>query len=447
MKLRAIQKGSLLALALFTTAACEGDTIYYIYGDTPDAKTTEPDGSVPDGMVGEEKPIETGDILIGVYAPNLFEITGPTNRATQLALDEVNAVGGLLNSRTVKQEYGPEPRSEGLDGFVSLVDNGAVAVIGPMNSDNAVPALPVAKTREIPFFSLFGPTVLTFSTLQPSKEDVWGFTNFWSAVFDNGGPAMAGAKTNLSCASVGWVGYKDADPAVTQLAVDEMENSADAEGLTWKGAATFDFGDGDFSEGLATAFMADPPECVLIEMPATGYVIRDWAAVGSDAKFIIVDDVDPTWLEGVLTAQDCAKATGGMVVTRSPVSGPEMETYVAAYETAFGDQLNPNTLLFMGSYYDYAAMTLLAIEKAGSTDGKAIRDAIQVIGVEKEGAVRVTPGALAEGLAAIREGKDINYDGTTGSFDYSSGRPIHELLPAGYLEIVDLCNMQFQPFE
>ena len=65
--------------------------------------------------------------------------------------------------------------------------------------------------------------------------------------------------------------------------------------------------------------------------------------------------------------------------------------------------------------YDLLVATALAIEKSGEIQGESWTQAMYDV-TGGDGDVVHT---YADGLAAIREGKDINYDGVTGSMEYT----------------------------
>ena len=66
-------------------------------------------------------------------------------------------------------------------------------------------------------------------------------------------------------------------------------------------------------------------------------------------------------------------------------------------------------------YYDLLVATALAIEKSGKLEAGTWTDAMYEV-TSGSGDVVHT---YADGIAALREGKDINYDGVTGTMDYT----------------------------
>ena len=87
--------------------------------------------------------------------------------------------------------------------------------------------------------------------------------------------------------------------------------------------------------------------------------------------------------------------------------------FQALYEDRYG-QLPTDA--FIGETFDAVVLYALAVEKAGSAGGPAVRDALRFV-ANAPGEL-VGPGDLARALDLLRNGKDINYDGVAGSQDF-----------------------------
>ena len=71
---------------------------------------------------------------------------------------------------------------------------------------------------------------------------------------------------------------------------------------------------------------------------------------------------------------------------------------------------------FVDQTYDATFLTLLAIEKAGSTDRAAMAQALR--DVASAPGEKVGPGEWEKAKALLAEGKDIDYDGAGGNYDF-----------------------------
>ncbi|GIX12304.1 MAG: hypothetical protein KatS3mg118_0263 [Paracoccaceae bacterium] len=73
---------------------------------------------------------------------------------------------------------------------------------------------------------------------------------------------------------------------------------------------------------------------------------------------------------------------------------------------------------YVPNAYDATFLLALAIEKAGSADRSKIAAALREVATPP-GEV-ILPGEWAKAKALIAEGKDINYEGATGSLDFDA---------------------------
>jgi len=81
------------------------------------------------------------------------------------------------------------------------------------------------------------------------------------------------------------------------------------------------------------------------------------------------------------------------------------------YADAIGDVSNSYAI----QYFDLLVATALAIEKTGTIEAASWADAMHDV-TAGDGEVVYT---YADGIAALRAGKDINYDGVTGTMEYT----------------------------
>jgi len=99
----------------------------------------------------------------------------------------------------------------------------------------------------------------------------------------------------------------------------------------------------------------------------------------------------------------------------SPGENPAQSTLHDAYNAEYGDGADK---AFVDQTYDATFLTLLAIEKAGSTDrskmAQALRDVASAPGV------KVGPGEWDKAKTLIAAGTDIDYDGAGGSYDFDA---------------------------
>ena len=103
----------------------------------------------------------------------------------------------------------------------------------------------------------------------------------------------------------------------------------------------------------------------------------------------------------------------GLVATR--VGSPELPGSKIFAEAAKAAKLDPKGA-FVAQAYDAAFMLALAIEKNGSSKRAGVNIALRAIS-SAPGEV-ILPGEWAKAKKLIAEGKDINYEGATGSHEF-----------------------------
>ncbi len=144
---------------------------------------------------------------------------------------------------------------------------------------------------------------------------------------------------------------------------------------------------------------------------------RDWATfttIGSDGfrqdEFIVAgrkdkaDPNEPTAGEGsIAVAAD----------TAPPV--PEYSAFLNLFKVRFP---NAEPGRFGSTAYDATILLAAAIERSQDpTDHKKVRDSLYRI---SQGRVRVGPNRLADMFDLLRRGEDVNYEGASGSLDFTS---------------------------
>lgn len=159
------------------------------------------------------------------------------------------------------------------------------------------------------------------------------------------------------------------------------------------------------------------PDALLIFCAAEdgGTMVKNAAEMGMSS--IIVGATDWLFVDFPKTATMDAlnkhKYVGAVGFTYQ--EGPAWDFYKAAWDASEYADLNDASNSYTLQYYDLLNVAMLAIEKVGGTDVTAWVDAMYQ--------VSMGPGkkvyTYAEGIEALRNGEDIDYDGVTGEFNYT----------------------------
>lgn len=160
------------------------------------------------------------------------------------------------------------------------------------------------------------------------------------------------------------------------------------------------------------------PEAVIVfSAPSDGGAFVKNAAEAGNSWFIIGTS---EWQEPgfIQTATQAAVGKHEAVVLAafSNAGGPAWAFYEpTAKDSKYIDKIGDAGNSYAIQYYDLLVASALAIEKAGSLDSEAWVAAMYDV-TGGDGKVVHT---YADGLAAIRAGEEINYDGVTGTMDYT----------------------------
>jgi branched-chain amino acid transport system substrate-binding protein len=133
----------------------------------------------------------------------------------------------------------------------------------------------------------------------------------------------------------------------------------------------------------------------------------------------LMDRIDPVALEG---------AKGTSPAPRDGVDQPSTRAFLEAHRAAFGDapRFGPGA-----SVFDATICLGLAAERGKSTSANAIRDNLRPV-CSGPGETFIASGAsIAGALAAIRAGRDVDYEGAGSSVDWNR----HGDVATGFVDI------------
>lgn len=353
---------------------------------------------------------------------------GGEGRIAEVAVDLVNGHGGI-NGHPLQIEFKNDDYDEDLTvaRMEELIDEGAVAEIGPIFSYLVEAAYPVARDRGFPIFST--------SSTAPALSSV-----------DDGG-FMFRAVANDTVQSLAMAYYLSAvaQPAVTAVTI-VYEDTSYGVGLADGFAAAFAKVGGTvvarvrFESGAPEA-SADAAAAVMDELdalPDHGQLIV-FAGISTDGAAILWSrserpasrDIPWFFTDGVRSAdflQALPPGCGGLMGTAPtyPTLGDSYsvleEAYAAKYPDKSLDQESfaPN---LWDTIFVYAA-ALTAQDAAGEPLGGAgLRD--RLTDVSRGPGLILHAGQWRDIIGTARRGNSIDYDGASGPFDLDAvGEPI-----------------------
>jgi len=316
---------------------------------------------------GAEHPTSSQGIEIGFYGA----LTGPQatfalsgKNGARLALDEVNRSGGVLGKKLdLLSEDDRNDPAEAASAVSKLITrNHVVAVIGENASSRTLAAAPIAQTYKVPMVSP------TSTNVEVTKKGDYIFRV--SFIDPSQGRALAlfardGLKAQTASILI------DAKSDYSVGLAEAFRKVFTEKGGRIASELKYAEGDSDFNAQL-TVIRADRPDVLFVPGYYTdaGLIARQARGLGLTAVLLGGDGWDSPKLAEI----------GGSAVEGAYFSNhysiddpsPSVRAFVAAYRKAYGN--DPDSIA--ASSYDAARVIADAIRRAGSTEGKRVRDAL-----------------------------------------------------------------------
>ncbi len=350
------------------------------------------------------------EIVVGlnVELTGSIPVVGQSSRnGAQLAVDQVNAAGGLevggrrYTVRLVVEDNEDDAASAVAATTKLITQNQVVAVIGPNASRNAIPAAQIAENWRTPLISPWS----TNPTTTAGKRYV-----FRAAFIDDfqGEVVAAFARNNLGAqtAAVLFDIASEYNKGIAEI----FRSSFEALGgrvVAWE---TYTTGDRDFSSQLTNIRAANPDVLFLpnyySEVPLQ---VQQARRLGIGARILGSD----SWGSAELLTLGGADMEGLFFTTHyaPDIATPVAREFISAYEARYGN--TPDDVAALT--YDSMQLLFQALQKAGRVDREAVRNALASI-TDFEG---VTGSMRFEGtgdpvksavIIQIRDGKFTYYD-------------------------------------
>lgn len=345
------------------------------------------------------------------------EASADRERAFNLAIDHVNAGGGVLGQPVtgVTADATSDPQVAVEVARQLIEGEGVHAIVGP-NASSA--ALPVAETVAGPA----GIPLISPSATSPQLSTVPDQGYFFRTALSDAiqGPVLASLTRERGFDNVGFIYLDDA-----------------------------------YGQGLAAAFAQSwegTLQSVALEVNRTNYleILRESAGGGAQALVVVTPEDQAVALirtaldEGLFDQfvfGDAAKRLrlvqeiggdrlGGMYGTAG-ASAPDNDAtpeWEAAFIEAYGAL---PVLAYVKETYDATIALALAAQAAGSVEGPAIRDRLRAIGGPPGQIVPGTPAGVRDGLHRLAAGQMINYEGAANTLDWDDNGDLRE----GYVGI------------
>ena len=335
--------------------------------NTVTADTSEAEESGNDSAGGE---VSTDGDTIKIGLVSMVTGDNPLNgermnQGVQLAVDEVNAAGGILGKQVELTITDDQTMQDvAVTCVQKLASEGVVGIVGPHRSTNAIAVSDTVKSLGVP--------LLTGGT-SPNIADLDNPYLFRGRASDTifAQAAVDYAVNTLGCSKIGLF-YNNDDFGTGALGV--IQQYCDENGITLV-AEGHNTGDKDFTAQIMKMQTAGI-DCAIIwtHDPELAIHARQIYQLGLECQVVsspgvtmsqVLGMVEPEYVEGWYGVTDFVSTSTDEEVVNF------IEKFKAAYD------IEPE--LYAASYYGCAKVLLTAIENAGTTDRDAVRDEIEKI--------------------------------------------------------------------
>ncbi len=314
---------------------------------------------------------ESGDGRQGIKVGFFGALTGPTatfalsgkNGAT-LAVGEINAAGGVLGKPLVllsEDDRGEASEAASVASKLITRDH-VVALVGENASSRTLAAAPIAQSYRVPMISP------SSTNVEVTKKGDYVFRVCFIDPYQ--GRALATfARRNLEAQTAAILVDAKSDYSVGLA--EAFRKAFEAAGGRVVSELKYTEGDSDFSAQL-TAIRPEKPDVLVVPGYYTdaGLIARQARSLGLTARLLGADGWDSPKLVEI----------GGEAMEGSYLSNhysvddpsPAVRKFVDAYKTRYGAE--PDSIAALT--YDATRLLADAITRAGSTEGKRIRDAL-----------------------------------------------------------------------
>jgi branched-chain amino acid transport system substrate-binding protein len=312
---------------------------------------------------------ETGTVKLAMVVP-ISGSSAPTGEymanAAQLAVDEINEAGGVLDGRELELLVEDEAcdAQQGVASANKAVSAGAVVSVGGYCSGATLPQLPIFEEANVPMII---PAANSQDLVNQGLKNVF-------LVNGTGNQQSTAALQYMIKTGVTTVALVDDNDSYATDITAETARLIEEDGTVTVALATsVTPGESDYSAAVRDIMSADP-ELVYW----TGYyqegglIINQLRNSGFEGDIMVADgSVDGSIAEIAGAGAEGVLAT----MTQTPDTLEGGGDWIASYEDAFGSAPGPFSL----QSYDAVRVAAHAIDEAGSTDGDAIIAALEAI--------------------------------------------------------------------
>ena len=326
----------------------------------------------------------------------------------RLAAEQINAQGGVLGSELVVKVGDTQTKPQaGIDAAQKLVSiENAFGIVGALSSGVTIPvAQSVTSSSKVPQIS----PASTSPVITTLDDNDFLFRSVPSDAFQ--GVAMSELVEEAGYSNVATL-YVNNDYG-EGLAVNFKKAFEKAGGQVTASLA-YEPGNASYRGELSKAASKGAEALILIGYPENGVtILRQALEEGYFQKFVYSDGLKAPEIIKAIGAQYLNGSFG--TAPQAMTDSPSAQRYLDAYKEKYG-QVPPKP--YIDTSYDGVYALALAAEKAGTTEGPAVRDALRE--VCNPPGKKVLPGEWSKAVDLLKNGENIDYVGASGSMNFDA---------------------------
>ncbi len=320
-----------------------------------------------------------GTALAEIKLGSTLAVTGPASflgdpeaKTLKMLVDEVNAAGGINGETVTLIQYDDAANPNNARTFATRLveDDEVIAVIGGSTTGTTMAMVPVFEDAEIPFISLAGAVVI----IDPVKT--WVFKTPHT-------DRMACGKIfeDMQKRGITKVGMISGTGGFGKSMRAQCLDVAGDYGISVVADETYGAKDADMTPQLTKIKNTEGVEAVL--NPGFGQgpavVTRNYAQLGMTQPLYQSHGVaSQSFIDLAGAAAEGVRMPAPSLLVADSLSADDpQQGVVTAYKAAYEEKTGEPVSTFGGYAYDAFQMLKAAIEKAGSDDPAAIRDALE----------------------------------------------------------------------
>ena len=373
--------------------------------------------STETGMSGGGEPLTLGSI---------FPVTGTNSayggghqRAFNLAVEEINAAGGILGGREItpinRDTEGAPSRAA--QKFRTMINQeGIVGLVGPYSSGIGTTLAPIARDNMVMEISN-GNTSPALATAGVNESN--GAKYYGRTAPNDVQQALVMVRVLNQIVEAETASFLFVDNPYGQGLAEAASESFEGETLNM---VAYSQATSDYTSTLDSVFEGDPEAVGTVMYPGNGRtILQQWNQGGYGGQWV--------GAEAILSPQllsDLSDVVEGMYITSPQTANSE------TFQSNMGG--TGNITQFAPHAYDATYLMGFAMEAAGEASGTGIAQNVRSVSRPNgDGDTAVSVGEFEAGAEAIRNGENIDYNGASGSVDLNQN--LEPVVPYRILQV------------